>query len=88
MSAGWRVAGARERHDDVDELELSIVMPCLNEAETLATCIVKAQRSLVELGVRGEVVIADNGSTAGPRASPVTSVPASPMSPPKATAPP
>ncbi len=65
MSAGWRVAGARERHDDVDELELSIVMPCLNEAETLATCIVKAQRSLVELGVRGEVVIADNGSTDG-----------------------
>jgi hypothetical protein len=59
------VAGARERHDDVDELELSIVMPCLNEAETLATCIVKAQRSLVELGVRGEVVIADNGSTDG-----------------------
>ncbi|MBA2496813.1 MAG: glycosyltransferase family 2 protein, partial [Acidimicrobiia bacterium] len=40
-------------------------MPCLNEAETLATCIVKAQRSLVELGVRGEVVIADNGSTDG-----------------------
>ena len=47
------------------EVELSIVMPCLNEAETLATCIEKAQRSLNELGVIGEVVVADNGSTDG-----------------------
>ena len=46
-------------------LELSIVMPCLNEAETLATCVEKAQRSLRELGLAGEVVIADNGSTDG-----------------------
>jgi glycosyltransferase involved in cell wall biosynthesis len=46
-------------------LELSIVMPCLNEAETLAVCIEKAQRSLRELNVAGEVVIADNGSTDG-----------------------
>jgi glycosyltransferase involved in cell wall biosynthesis len=38
-------------------------MPCLNEAETLATCIQKAQRSLVENNVAGEIVIADNGST-------------------------
>ena len=45
--------------------ELSIVLPCLNEAETLATCIRKAQRSLESLGVVGEVVIADNGSTDG-----------------------
>ena len=43
--------------------ELSIVMPCLNEAETLASCIVKAQRFLHEHQVVGEVVIADNGST-------------------------
>ena len=40
-------------------------MPCLNEAETLAICIAKAQRSLDELGVAGEVVVADNGSTDG-----------------------
>jgi hypothetical protein len=46
-------------------LELSIVLPCLNEAETLETCIRKASKSLAELGVEGEVVIADNGSTDG-----------------------
>ena len=50
---------------DGNRTELSIVMPCLNEAETLATCIKKAQRSLDELKVAGEVVIADNGSTDG-----------------------
>lgn len=51
-----------------DELELSIVMPCLNEAETLATCIRKAQSSLKTLNVAGEVIIADNGSTDGSQA--------------------
>jgi glycosyltransferase involved in cell wall biosynthesis len=40
-------------------------MPCLNEAETLATCIDKAMKSLKELGIDGEVLIADNGSTDG-----------------------
>jgi glycosyltransferase involved in cell wall biosynthesis len=44
-------------------LELSIVMPCLNEAETLAACIEKAYRSLRELNVTGEIIVADNGST-------------------------
>ena len=43
--------------------ELSVVLPCLNEAETLETCIEKAQKSFVDLGVEGEVVVADNGST-------------------------
>lgn len=47
------------------QCELSIVMPCLNECETLKTCILKAQQSLKELNVDGEVVIADNGSTDG-----------------------
>jgi glycosyltransferase involved in cell wall biosynthesis len=47
------------------ELELSILMPCLNEAETLESCIRKAQRSLTENNVRGEIVIADNGSSDG-----------------------
>ena len=42
-----------------------MVMPCLNEAETLAVCIGKAQTSLRENGVEGEVVVADNGSTDG-----------------------
>jgi glycosyltransferase involved in cell wall biosynthesis len=44
---------------------LSVVLSCLNEAETLATYICKAKRPLSTLGVVGEVVVADNGSTAG-----------------------
>ena len=46
-------------------LELSIVMPCLNEAETLAVCIEKARRSLRECDIAGEIIVADNGSTDG-----------------------
>ncbi|RJG43252.1 glycosyltransferase family 2 protein [Mesorhizobium sp. DCY119] len=48
-----------------DQIELTILMPCLNEAETLATCIGKAQHFLQQAGVSGEVLIADNGSTDG-----------------------
>ena len=48
--------------------ELTILMPCLNEAETLATCIGKAQSFLTESGIAGEVVIADNGSIDGSQA--------------------
>ena len=47
------------------EVELTILMPCLNEAETLAICIEKAKGYLAESGVVGEVLIADNGSTDG-----------------------
>ena len=47
------------------ELEVSIVMPCLNEARTLATCIKKAQLFLKEHGISGEVIVGDNGSTDG-----------------------
>lgn len=47
------------------ELELSIVMPCLNEAETLEPCIRKALGYIEEAGIEGEVIIADNGSTDG-----------------------
>ncbi|WP_104192156.1 glycosyltransferase family 2 protein [Cryobacterium sp. Y82] len=50
---------------DTSTIELSIVMPCLNEAETLAICIDKAMGYLRRSGVVGEVVIADNGSTDG-----------------------
>lgn len=49
-------------------IELSIIMPCLNEAETLAVCISKAQKYLAESGVSGEIVIGDNGSTDGSQA--------------------
>jgi len=45
--------------------ELSVVMPCLNEAETLAICIQKAQAFFEREQIHGEVVIADNGSTDG-----------------------
>jgi len=46
-------------------MELTILMPCLNEAETLALCIGKAQAFLKRAGIAGEVLIADNGSTDG-----------------------
>ena len=46
-------------------MELTVVMPCLNEAETVATCVGKALKCLAGNGVSGEVVLADNGSTDG-----------------------
>ncbi len=46
-------------------MEVTILMPCLNEAETLADCIAAAQRGLSKAGVEGEILIADNGSTDG-----------------------
>ncbi len=46
-------------------IELSVVMPCLNEAETLAICIKKAQGFFEREKISGEVIIADNGSTDG-----------------------
>lgn len=49
----------------VRTVELSIVLPCLNEAETLEICLRKARESLDKLGVVGEIVVADNGSTDG-----------------------
>src|SRR5207247_1226600 len=45
--------------------EVSVVMPCLNEADTVATCIAKAHRALRSLGIQGEVIVADNGSVDG-----------------------
>lgn len=47
------------------QVELSIVMPCLNEAETIEVCIRKAARFLAASGIFGEIVIGDNGSTDG-----------------------
>jgi hypothetical protein len=49
-------------------VELTVVMPCLNEAETVATCVRKAAGFLAAHGVDGEVVVADNGSTDGSQA--------------------
>ena len=50
------------------ECDLTIVLPCLNEAETLAVCIRKSLESFRRLGINGEVVVADNGSTDGSQA--------------------
>jgi len=46
-----------------DAIELTIVMPCLNEGETLAGCIEKARLGIQRSGVRGEILVADNGSS-------------------------
>ena len=57
---------ATRGHQEIEaECELTVLMPCLNEAETLGMCISKAKASLENLGVNGEVLIADNGSTDG-----------------------
>lgn len=47
---------------DADQIELSVVMPCLNEADTIGTCIGKANQAMQAVGIVGEVVVADNGS--------------------------
>ncbi|GEA26904.1 putative glycosyltransferase [Microcystis aeruginosa NIES-4325] len=52
-------------NEQIPTLELSIIMPCLNEAETLATCIGKARDYLEQHKIAGEVLIADNGSSDG-----------------------
>jgi len=44
-------------------VEVSIVMPCLNEADTLSVCIEKAQKALLDADIAGEIIVADNGST-------------------------
>jgi glycosyltransferase involved in cell wall biosynthesis len=50
---------------DFSNIELTVVMPCLNEAETLEACIRKAQNFFTAHAVRGEIVVGDNGSTDG-----------------------
>jgi hypothetical protein len=50
---------------DSGPIEVSVVMPCLDEARTVGVCIDKARAALAALGVRGEVIVADNGSSDG-----------------------
>jgi len=81
------LAGSRHPHiptardGDAYSIELTILMPCLNEAETVATCVRKARGFLDRAGIAGEVLVADNGScdgspelaqAAGARVVPVT----------------
>src|SRR4051812_46625019 len=50
---------------NADDVEVSVVMPCLNESRTVGRCVDKALASLHALGVKGEVIVADNGSADG-----------------------
>lgn len=52
----------------MEELEVTVLMPCLNEAETVATCVQKARSFLQRTGTSGEVLVADNGSSDGSQA--------------------
>jgi glycosyltransferase involved in cell wall biosynthesis len=65
------MSSAAETHVDEriaeqrEDVELSVVMPCLNEAATVGACVKKAADALEQHGIRGEVIVADNGSTDG-----------------------
>lgn len=66
MSSSLRhVAAEAETVPDRDELEISVVLPCLNERETVGTCVAKAKAALQAAGLSGEVIVADNGSNDG-----------------------
>lgn len=49
--------------ETMNDIEVSVVMPCLNEEETIGTCVNKAFRTLAGMGCTGEVIVSDNGST-------------------------
>jgi len=66
ISAGGSAPSSDTR--EAASLDLTILMPCLNEAETVATCVAKARGFLDRSGTSGEVLIADNGSTDGSQA--------------------
>lgn len=69
MAGRGAVAGARAAPGDatlaVEELDISVVMPCLNEAASVGTCVAKAFEGIRLCGLVGEVVVADNGSWDG-----------------------
>jgi glycosyltransferase involved in cell wall biosynthesis len=62
-SAEAQVATSKTRVGE--DIELSVVMPCLNERATVGTCVQKALGAMGRHGIRGEVIVADNGSTDG-----------------------
>jgi glycosyltransferase involved in cell wall biosynthesis len=64
MKLAQRIARrSGDRH--ADAVEVSIVMPCLNEVETLAVCIANARQAIEKGGYPAEIIVADNGSTDG-----------------------
>jgi glycosyltransferase involved in cell wall biosynthesis len=72
MSVDHEIYSSKVLDSTLDELataaqaiELSVVMPCLNERETVGVCIRKAMVALRDAGIPGEVIVADNGSTDG-----------------------
>jgi len=65
MSALTQTAPDQAKADTAHALELSVVLPCLNERETVGTCVQKAICALESAGIQGEVIVADNGSTDG-----------------------
>jgi glycosyltransferase involved in cell wall biosynthesis len=62
-----RSSGTSARIDPEEEMEVSVVLPCLNEAETVGNCVRKAIGALQTLGINGEVIVVDNGSIDGSR---------------------
>jgi glycosyltransferase involved in cell wall biosynthesis len=63
LSPSASAGGLHDRRD----IELTILMPCLNEAETIQICVRKAMEFLAKSGIKGEVLVADNGSVDGSR---------------------
>jgi len=59
----WKNSPEMTQPQDTNAIEVSVVMPCLNEEKTLAACIRQAQEAIKAAGLRGEVVVSDNGST-------------------------
>lgn len=62
-----RAAGQPDASHAPDGVELTVLMPCLNEAKTVAQCVRAAREFLQRAGIHGEVLVADNGSTDGSR---------------------
>src|SRR5262245_42698492 len=65
MTVAIATAAVAARDRTAEEVELSILMPCLNEAETIGACINKATCFLARSNICGEILVADNGSTDG-----------------------
>jgi glycosyltransferase involved in cell wall biosynthesis len=65
MTTAAEAQSATSKIEAGEDIELSVVMPCLNERATVGTCVKKALGAMELHGIRGEVIVADNGSTDG-----------------------